>query len=102
MTCHSSGDTSNGNLSLGSGFGYLGVWEELTQGTAENNAPDTTCNEAYVDNQNPAGSLLYQKVTGVGIPAGCGVQMPKGGPYLSAADQETIKNWILDNEALSN
>lgn len=100
MTCHSAGTASNGNLALGSGFGYLGVWEELTNKTA-NNPPDTTCNEDYVVNDDPAGSLLYEKISGVGIPAGCGVQMPKGGPYLSATDQETIKNWILDNEALS-
>jgi len=52
-------------------------------------------------NQDPAASLLYQKISGVGIPAGCGVQMPKGGPYLSAADQETIKNWILGDEIWS-
>ncbi|MGA3124476.1 MAG: hypothetical protein ABSF69_27265 [Polyangiaceae bacterium] len=105
MTCHATGDSSNGMLTLGTSFGYLAVWEELLTKGAMGNAPDTTCEEAYVINlapvdQNPAGSLLYQKITGVGIPAGCGVQMPKGGPYLSAADQETIKNWILDNDPL--
>lgn len=101
MTCHSTGNASNGNLDLGSGFGDIGVGEELTTTSAEDKPPDTTCNEAFVVNDDPADSLLYQKITGVGIPAGCGVQMPKGGPYLSATDQETIKNWILDDEAMS-
>lgn len=98
MTCHASGDSTNGSFTLGTSFPAINVWEELTTLTANHAAPDTTCDEDYVVNQNPAASLLYQKITGVGIPAGCGVQMPKGGPYLSAADQETIKNWILDNE----
>ena len=101
MTCHANGDSTNGGLTLGTSFPSINVWEELTQHTASNAAPDTTCDEVYVSNQDPAGSLLYQKITGVGIPAGCGVQMPKGGPYLSAADQETIKNWILDDEILT-
>jgi hypothetical protein len=76
----------------------MGVYEELTTTASLGNPPDSYCDEAYVVDLDPAGSLLYQKISGVGIPAGCGVQMPKGGPYLSAADQETIKNWILDNE----
>lgn len=101
-TCHASGDSANGSFTLGTSFPAINVWEELTTLTANHAAPDTTCDEDYVINQNPAGSLLYQKITGVGIPAGCGVQMPKGGPYLSAADQETIKNWILDDEILTH
>jgi hypothetical protein len=100
MTCHSSGTATNGNLDLGSGFGYLGISDELQNKTG-NNPPDTACNEDLVFMEDPAQSLLYQKISGVGIPAGCGVQMPKGGPYLSAADQETIKDWILDGEPLS-
>ncbi len=100
-TCHSTPDSSNGNVSFGSGFGYLGVYDELTTNTG-NHAPDTTCTEDLIVNPDPTASLslLYQKISGVGIPTGCGVQMPKGGPYLGAADQLTIKNWILDNEPL--
>jgi hypothetical protein len=101
MTCHASGDSTNGNFTLGTSFPTINVYEELTTLTADKAAPDTACDEVYVMNQDPAASLLYQKISGVGIPAGCGVQMPKGGPYLSAADQETIKNWILGDEIWS-
>ncbi len=100
-TCHANGDSTNGSFTLGTSFPTINVYEELTTLTADNAAPDTKCSEVYVMNQDPAASLLYQKITGIGIPAGCGVQMPKGGPYLSAADQETIKNWILGDEIWS-
>jgi len=107
MTCHANGNSTNGNFTLGTSFPIINVYEELTTLNANNAAPDTSCDEVYVllqnpVDQNPAGSLLYQKITGVGIPPGCGVQMPKGGPYLSAADQETIKDWILDNEIFAH
>ncbi len=100
MTCHANGDATNGNFTLGTSFPVFNVLEELTTTTANHAAPDTACDEAYVINANAAGSLLYQKISGIGIPTGCGVQMPKGGPYLSAADQETIKNWIQYNNEL--
>jgi hypothetical protein len=96
VKCHNSPSATNGNFALSVSFG--GAYEELTQNTANHAAPDTTCDEAYVVLNDPDASLLYQKITGVGIPTGCGVQMPKGGPYLSTQDMETIKDWINNNE----
>jgi len=55
--------------------------------------------EQYVLTGFPAKSLLYQKVSGIGIPPSCGVRMPYGGPYLSAADGQTIWEWILTGAA---
>ena len=43
---------------------------------------------------SPSTSLLYEKVAESSPP--CGQQMPYGGPYLSAADQEKVYNWIAD------
>ncbi len=43
---------------------------------------------------NPSTSLLYEKVTLTKPP--CGVQMPYGGPYLAAGDEEKIATWIQD------
>jgi hypothetical protein len=35
----------------------------------------------------------------VGIPPSCGVRMPYGGPYLSAADTDVIRDWIAGGAA---
>jgi hypothetical protein len=43
-------------------------------------------------------SFLYLKIsmTTNALGTGCGMQMPRSGPpYLSTADQNTIKNWIM-------
>ena len=45
-----------------------------------------------VDPGNPAGSLLYQKVT---APT-CGVQMPDGFPPLDMKETEQIRMWIAN------
>jgi mono/diheme cytochrome c family protein len=42
---------------------------------------------------NSAGSVLYQRISGVGLPAGA-AQMPLGGPPLNSGDQNIIKAWI--------
>jgi hypothetical protein len=52
------------------------------------------CTEQFVYTGMLSMSLLYQKVSGVGIPSMCGVRMPLGGPYLSSTDITTIQNWI--------
>jgi hypothetical protein len=96
VKCHDA-TTMSGGLNLD--ITEIGDYTELFMNSSLGNSPDTTCNEPYVNSGNPGGSLLYQKVSGIGIPAGCGVQMPKGGPYLSTADQTTIMNWILYGEA---
>lgn len=45
-------------------------------------------------------SVLYQRITGVGLAAG-EQTMPQGLPMLSSTDLDTIENWI-DEGALNN
>ena len=47
-----------------------------------------------------ANSILYERVSGVGLP-NVQLQMPLGGPFLSAEDQGLIKTWI-DEGAKNN
>jgi hypothetical protein len=49
---------------------------------------------------NSAGSRLYQRISGIGLPFP-ELQMPLGGPFLSANDQNLIKSWI-DEGAKNN
>ncbi|MBI2317522.1 MAG: CHRD domain-containing protein [Betaproteobacteria bacterium] len=59
-------------------------------------APRTPPLQAYVIAGNSAGSLLFARINGSVLP-----QMPLLAPPLSAADQNTIKNWI-DQGAANN
>ncbi|HXE97120.1 MAG TPA: hypothetical protein VN642_11975 [Dongiaceae bacterium] len=47
-----------------------------------------------------ANSILYQRVSGIGLPS-VQERMPLGGPFLSAEDQNLIKTWI-DEGAKNN
>src|SRR6185369_12148019 len=47
-----------------------------------------------------ANSVLYERISKNGLPANQ-LQMPLGGPFLSAADQTLIKTWI-DQGAKNN
>jgi hypothetical protein len=61
----------------------------------------TACNgKILVVPSQPTMSLLYQKVTGTGIPSGCGDRMPDGcpttkTPCLTTAQTNTIRDWIM-------
>jgi len=46
-----------------------------------------------VDAGNPNGSYLIEKLEGA--PGIAGVRMPRGGPYLSPAQIEEVKSWII-------
>ena len=46
---------------------------------------------ARVQPSDPTNSYLYRKITGAGI---TGVQMPQGGPYLTAAQVKLVRDWI--------
>jgi hypothetical protein len=59
-----------------------------------NTSTESGCSEQFVYSGMLSMSLLYQKVSGMGIPSTCGAQMPLGGPYLSSTDITTIQNWI--------
>lgn len=49
---------------------------------------------------NSAGSVLFQRVSKLGLSTDL-LQMPLGGPFLSASDQNLIKTWI-DEGAINN
>jgi hypothetical protein len=58
-----------------------------------------TCNgKTIIVPGQPTMSLLYQKVSGTGIPSGCGDKMPdecpSKRPCLTTAQVETIRDWI--------
>jgi hypothetical protein len=63
--------------------------------TLNNKSGETGCTEDYELADDAVDSLLYQKVSGMGIPGTCGDRMPLGGPYLSATDIQTIQDWLL-------
>jgi hypothetical protein len=63
--------------------------------TLNNKSNETGCTEYYELFDDAVDSLLYQKVSGMGIPSTCGVRMPQGGPYLSSTDIQTIQDWLL-------
>lgn len=60
----------------------------------------TQCAIPLIDSRNPAGSFLYQKITGsfsaqcLASPVLIPVQMPPGGPYLSPAEIAAFSSWI--------
>jgi len=45
-------------------------------------------------------SVLYQRVSGIGLPYGK-YQMPPNGPYLNANEQNVIKTWINEGALLN-
>jgi hypothetical protein len=91
-TAHHSGATPSGGLDMST---EAKAFTNLTTGTST----EAGCTEKYVGATATA-SLLYQKVSGTGIPAACGAQMPKGMTALSAADVTIIENWINGGAAM--
>ena len=67
----------------------------LTQGQAYGqivNRPSVEMTSLMrVQPNDPASSYLYRKITGAGI---TGERMPLGGPPLSAAQIDLVRNWI--------
>jgi hypothetical protein len=101
VSCHDT-STANGDLNLSFGGGaeaIMGVYQELCMNSSAGAAPDTMCNYGWAVAGDAKDSLIYVKASGVGIPPGCGVQCPQGGPYLTAAEQATIYDWIMCGEA---
>ena len=52
---------------------------------------DSTMLGGFITTGDPTNSILVQKLEGT---AGFGAQMPQGGPYLDAAQMDSIKAWI--------
>jgi hypothetical protein len=61
-----------------------------------------SCNAAYnyIQPSSAGASLIYLKLINA-QPAGCGVQMPPGGPFDNAAQLKIVRTWI-NRSALNN
>ena len=57
------------------------------------NKPATKTSGTLVIPGNSANSVLYQRISTIGLPAGA-ARMPLGGGALSASDQNLVKTWI--------
>jgi hypothetical protein len=73
---------SQEQLTLATGFSYANV-----VGKPSIESPSL----ARVQPLDPASSYLFRKITGVGI---TGDRMPQGGPFLTAAQQKLVSDWI--------
>jgi|GEM_PF-6257547 len=61
----------------------------------------SSCGPPYVDAGAADESFLFAKVTGQGIPAGCGAQMPLGRTPLTDGEIQLLRDWI-DGSAPNN
>jgi hypothetical protein len=93
VTCHKVGGQAS-LLILGAGS-YNNL---VNRQTAAPNSPNPT--GILVKPGDSANSILYQRVSKIGLPS-VQEQMPLGGPFLSADDQNLIKTWI-DEGAKNN
>lgn len=84
--CHSSGSVAS-FLPLTSDSAYSSLVNKAATRTG------TPPSGTLVVPRNSAASVLYQRVSGTGLPAGEST-MPLGGPSLSTADQNLIRSWI--------
>lgn len=75
------------------------AFTNLTTG-APSGADATCTTKKYVVPGSAATSLLYQKVSGTGLPATCGAKMPKGVANYPAANVTLIENWINGGAAM--
>jgi hypothetical protein len=95
--CHKAGATAAGGLDMST---EAAAFTNLTTG-APSGADKACATTAYVVKGSAATSLLYQKVSGTGLPAtGCGVKMPKGVANYAAANVTLIENWINGGAAM--
>jgi hypothetical protein len=98
-TDHHSGPSPAGGLDMSDESRTFAKFAQDTTSEPGCLVPGSMEVEQYVWGGLPAKSLLYQKVSGVGIPPSCGVRIPYGGPYLSAADTQVIGEWIAGGAA---
>jgi hypothetical protein len=91
-TGHHAGANPSGGLDMST---EAKAFANLTGGTSDENG----CGEHYVVPCDATDSLLYQKVSGTGIPGACGVRMPYGGPYLDSVMIAVIQSWINEGAA---
>ena len=88
--CHTKAAMPDGGLSVN-------TLATIT-GTATTNCAKVDASKKRVVAGNPAASFLYIKITTptAMLGAGCGNEMPRSGPpYLTAAQQTTIHDWIM-------
>ena len=94
-TTHHAGATPSGGLDMSTQAKAYADLVGVAAVTPKGETP--ACSGDRVVAGNAATSLLYEKVSETKPP--CGVQMPKGGPYLSTAEQNMIKDWINSGAA---
>lgn len=85
--CHNAADRA-GNLILETGLS----WSNLV-GVVPDNAAAAQSGQLRVRAFEPQTSFLITKLEGP--PSGQGSRMPEGGPFLSAANVELVRQWIL-------
>lgn len=89
--CHASPpNTGNGGLQFNTAMKDQ-AYAALVGPTSAGTNGSKCGGKKYVVPGNPAGSLLYGKLT---APPPCGVQMPMGGTPLSADQVATVSSWI--------
>jgi hypothetical protein len=94
LGCHTSTGAASDILRLNTGA-YINL---VNRPTAASNTP--TPQGILVKPGDSANSILYQRVSGIGLPD-VQLRMPLGGPFLSADEQTLIKVWI-DEGAKNN
>lgn len=82
IRCHAGASAPQG-MSLASGVSY-----DQIVGVASNEQPELL----RIDPGNPDNSYLVRKIQGG--PDISGAQMPLGGPFLSNADIQTVRDWV--------
>ncbi|HVR63044.1 MAG TPA: hypothetical protein VMU50_14175, partial [Polyangia bacterium] len=88
--CHTKAAMPDGGLSV--------TTLATITGTATTNCAKVDASKKRIVAGNPATSFLYLKITTptAMLGAGCGNEMPRNGPpYLTAAQQMTIHDWIM-------
>jgi fibronectin type 3 domain-containing protein len=90
--CHASATTANGGLDLSSAA--------IARTSLVNVTASQCTSQKFVTPNSSSTSYLVNKLTGVWT-CGSGSQMPKGGPFFSASQINTVKAWI-DQGALNN
>ena len=95
VVCHfPGGSASFMDLSISSSDVVNNKWVNIAANPGTGPSPLPSCGGAgrlQVIPNDPTNSLVYQKIRPSPT---CGVQMPDGGPYLSASDIQKFFDWI--------
>jgi len=90
-TCHGSGTHRSGLFLSTVGAGYTSL---LKAAGADESGAGSACKDQPKKRVTPGSPQQSLLVDMIGPPPHCGIQMPPNGPYLSAAEQKRISDWI--------